>query len=148
MSDRNRPAGRPAARDAADTSRVSVTTRAALLGHPGHPGIPATLGYDAADPWAVTVGFRCGRRWVRWVLARELLAAGLLLPAGDGDVRAYPHPAGVVLGLDNGDEYAEVLLDGEAVGRVLARGYALVPLGAERVDWAVELDDTTAGGAR
>lgn len=131
--------------------RASVPTRAVLLGDDGDtPVTPvtATLGYDAADPWAVTVAFRTGRRWVRWVLGRELLAAGLLLPTGDGDVRVSPHPAGVVLGLRNGDEHAEVLLDGGAVGRLLTRSYALVPLGAERVDWAVELDDTTAGGSR
>ncbi|MCA1654941.1 MAG: SsgA family sporulation/cell division regulator [Pseudonocardiaceae bacterium] len=133
--------------------RASVATRAVLLDGRGR-SVSAVLGYDAADPWAVSVAFRTGPRWV---LARELLAAGLALPTGDGDVRVAPHPTGgVVLGLCTRDERAEVLLDGADVGRILARSYALVPLGAERVDWAAEepvaagvpeADDDPAGGA-
>lgn len=133
-----------------DRERVFVATPAVLLGKDAV--VAAMFGYDADDPWPVTIAFRSGKEWVRWALARELLAAGLLSPVGVGDVTVAPFPTGAVLiELRNARERAEFLFDGAEVARILAASYDLVPLGAERLDWTAEellfaLDDEWRGG--
>jgi hypothetical protein len=52
--------------------------------------IDAELQYDPRDPYAVTTVFMTGRSQVRWTFGRDLLAAGLYEPAGDGDVHVWP----------------------------------------------------------
>ncbi len=52
--------------------------------------IDAELQYDPHDPYAVTTVFITGRSHVRWTFGRELLAAGLHEPSGDGDVHVWP----------------------------------------------------------
>ncbi len=52
--------------------------------------IEAELRYDPADPYAVTTVFMTGASQVRWTFGRDLLAAGLYEPAGDGDVHVWP----------------------------------------------------------
>ena len=52
--------------------------------------IDAELQYDPRDPYAVTTVFMTGRSQVRWTYGRDLLAAGLYEPAGDGDVHVWP----------------------------------------------------------
>ncbi len=105
--------------------------------------VATMLGYDPTeDPWAVTIAFRSrNTEWVRWTLARELLAAGLLMPAGGGagDVTVAPTPTGAVLiGLSNSREYAEFRFNGDHIAEFLADSYQAVPLGAERLDWPAE----------
>ena len=52
--------------------------------------LAAELCYDKKDPYAVAACFRTGMTEVRWVFARDLLAAGLYEPTGDGDVHIWP----------------------------------------------------------
>ncbi|MEW1775229.1 SsgA family sporulation/cell division regulator [Streptomyces sp. NPDC086777] len=62
---------------------------------PRMPSIPATLCYDRADPFAVRMAFPAPATLegvdVCWTFSRELLAAGLHEPEGDGDVRVRPY---------------------------------------------------------
>ena len=54
--------------------------------------------YTVADPFAVTLAVRTRHdRWVEWLVARDLVAAGLDTDAGEGDVRLSPQ---VVQGYD------------------------------------------------
>ncbi|MFF9336507.1 spore wall synthesis regulator SsgD [Streptomyces albogriseolus] len=57
--------------------------------------IPATLHYDGDDPFAVRMTFPAPATLegvdVCWTFARELLAAGMEAPEGDGDVRVRPY---------------------------------------------------------
>jgi hypothetical protein len=55
--------------------------------------VDAVLGYDVGDPYAVYVTFRTGpgeEGRIEWLFARQLLGAGLAMPAGEGDVRIWP----------------------------------------------------------
>ena len=52
--------------------------------------LEAELQYDPRDPYAVTTVFMTGRSQVRWTFGRDLLAAGLYEPSGDGDVHVWP----------------------------------------------------------
>lgn len=103
--------------------------------------IPARWLFHVDDPSAVVLSVHNGSRWVDWTLSRELLAAGLAMPAGDGDVHLEPFPSGdLLVQLDNGQSggRAVLLTHGETARRFLDLSYQLVPLGAERLDWEVE----------
>ena len=62
---------------------------------PQMPSIPATLHYDRDDPFAVHMTFPAPATLegveVCWTFARDLLAAGMQEPEGDGDVRVRPY---------------------------------------------------------
>lgn len=53
--------------------------------------VPTELGYDAGDPFAVSLDFHTSEPGpVRWLFARDLLSRGLHEPSGDGDVHIWP----------------------------------------------------------
>ncbi|MFJ5260237.1 SsgA family sporulation/cell division regulator [Streptomyces sp. NPDC088387] len=62
---------------------------------PRMPNIPATLRYDRSEPFAVRMTFPAQATLegveVCWTFSRELLAAGLEGPEGQGDVRVRPY---------------------------------------------------------
>jgi hypothetical protein len=60
---------------------------------PEHGIVPlvASLYYSTDDPYAIRMAFHVGTdEPVEWIFARDLLAAGLDGPAGEGDVRVWP----------------------------------------------------------
>jgi hypothetical protein len=64
-----------------------------LLVVPEHGRIPltASLYYRGDDPYAIRMAFHVGLDDpVEWIFARDLLAAGLSSPCGEGDVRVWP----------------------------------------------------------
>jgi hypothetical protein len=75
-------------------SSVTVSAELGLsLVVPEHGAVPlvASLTYSADDPYAIRMAFHVGDdEPVEWIFARELLAAGLDGPAGEGDVRVWP----------------------------------------------------------
>ncbi|HZN19339.1 MAG TPA: SsgA family sporulation/cell division regulator [Micromonosporaceae bacterium] len=100
--------------------------------------IPVSLRYDPADPYAVQVLFHPplpGEEPVSWSFARELMATGLVEPAGLGDVRLWPCTSPgrslVALALSSPDGRALFEVPRSVLVRFLARSYALVPLGHE-----------------
>jgi hypothetical protein len=105
--------------------------------------------YDARDPYAVRIAFRsphAGREGaVTWLVARELLRAGLDQPTGDGDVRVVPTAAkSDVLFLRLRAPSGEALMEmSRAALAAFVRGTeTLVPFGAEAA--AIDLDDELA----
>lgn len=122
--------GRPTA---AVTSEISLQ-----LVVPGDASVPlpVSLRYEAGDPYAVHATFRTGRgEGVEWVFARELLAAGSLGPAGEGDVRVWPgehhgEPS-VFVALTSPDGEALLAAPAEELTSFVQRTYGTVPPGAE-----------------
>src|SRR4029078_607520 len=57
----------------------------------GEADLDAELRYDPADPFAVSlaIGVDCGEPVV-WTFARDLLAAGVNAPSGEGDITIEP----------------------------------------------------------
>src|SRR3954469_7432856 len=104
---------------------------------PGDEPLPvdATLGYDAADPFAVNLDIAAGDGVVRWSFARDLLTEGVEAPTGTGDVHIIP------VGGANGRRIRIVLTspDGAAtleaplseMVEFLAATYDAVPTGSE-----------------
>ncbi|GAA0499466.1 SsgA family sporulation/cell division regulator [Streptomyces stramineus] len=98
--------------------------------------VPAQLRYERSDPFAVHIAFPPAASLdgadVEWAFGRELLACGLISPAGGGDVHIWPcGPDRTVLEFHAREGVAMVQIDTSELRRFLARSYALVPLGCE-----------------
>jgi len=101
--------------------------------------LPASFGYDPADPWAVCITFRGPKEEVSWLVARELLVQGLTDPAGEGDIQLWPSiddhgRAAVVMELRSPDGHLATQLSTHELYRFLTRTQALVPTGTETMD--------------
>ncbi|MGY1743390.1 MULTISPECIES: SsgA family sporulation/cell division regulator [unclassified Blastococcus] len=118
-----------------------------LVGPSGWTEVPATLGYDTTDPFAVRIGFGDpdSDDGISWLLARDLLRAGLDRPTGDGDVRLWPaRTTGDVLFLHLRAPSGEALFEVSrtAVAAFLRRTEELVPVGQEAA--LLQVDDELA----
>jgi hypothetical protein len=103
------------------------------------------LQYRSDDPHAVTMRFQARDQESIWLVGRELLADGLLAPAGLGDVRLRPEGGDVlVLELFTEDSHAVFHLSAEELDRFLQSTYAAVPAGREVVDFELLLKDLLA----
>jgi hypothetical protein len=115
----------------------------------GEAELDAELRYDPADPFAVSlaIGVECGEPVV-WTFARDLLAAGVSAPTGEGDITIEPDPASA---LDDDERLlritlatdclATMLTSSDRVVEFLVETYAVVPTGSEldRVDLDAEI---------
>jgi hypothetical protein len=115
----------------------------------GEAELDAELRFDPADPFAVSlaIGVECGEPVV-WTFARDLLAAGVSAPTGEGDITIEPDPASA---LDDDERLlritlatdclATMLTSSDRVVEFLVETYAVVPTGSEldRVDLDAEI---------
>lgn len=111
--------------------------------------VRASMRYDQDDPYAVHVVFHPGNPdadTVSWSFGRELLAAGLVEPAGIGDVRVWPWttPRGesLALALSSPDGNALFEISRSLIARFLRRSYTLVPKGKEPS--SMDMDSTVS----
>jgi len=115
--------------------------------------VPSHLVYREHDPWTVMVVFRTAEGAVTWFFGRELLAAGITAPAGQGDVRVWPARTadGDQLCLALSSPHGNALLEADlaTVRDFLARTWEIVPAGTEiaHIDMDAELEDLLAAGA-
>ncbi|MEU5432720.1 SsgA family sporulation/cell division regulator [Streptomyces sp. NPDC020719] len=98
--------------------------------------VPATLGYDREDPFAVRMIFPAPATLegveVSWAFARELLETGLETSAGIGDVRVRPYGFDrTVLEFHAAEGTAMVHIRTSELRRFLKRTQLLVPVGQE-----------------
>ncbi|WP_435582087.1 SsgA family sporulation/cell division regulator [Amycolatopsis thermoflava] len=103
--------------------------------------------YRTDDPFAVVLDFAVGaEQWVRWHIARDLLAEGLALPprtptsVGEGDVAVAGDldvPWRVWISLSSPTGVADFAFKRASLVDALAKTEALVPIGTEsdRIDW-------------
>ena len=114
--------------------------------------LPAVLGYDPDDPWAVVVTFGPPPETVRWLVGRDLLLTGMTEPVGEGDVQLWPSidefgRAAVVLELRSPHGRLVTELSTCELGSFLARTLALVPAGTESIDLDLLVDSLTRSEA-
>ncbi|MGW3510419.1 SsgA family sporulation/cell division regulator [Streptomyces sp. NPDC000994] len=112
---------------------------------PRMPSIPATLRYDRRDPFAVRMTFPAPATLegvdVCWLFARDLLAAGLREPEGDGDVRVRPYGFDrTVLEFHAPEGTAVVHVRSGEIRRFLEATSELVPLGLEHLQFDLDHD--------
>lgn len=112
-----------------------VVTRTRYASSPRGSG-SVELRYDPDQPFEVAASFTAGNGVVDWLFARELLAAGLAEPSGRGDVLVAPVGASLVLiRLQSDDNAAILYMPAKDVVVFLARTFAAVPAGDERLDF-------------
>ena len=123
----------------------TVPTTLHLVGPTSWTEVPAVLRYAVDDPFAVRIGFGDADDGaddgITWLLGRELLAAGLERPAGDGDVRLWPaRTSGDVLYLHLRAPSGEALfeLSRATVAAFLQQTETLVPTGQETAALGVD----------
>lgn len=108
----------------------------AILGSGTPARITASLAFYSDDPYAVHMTFhaRDGQEDVEWMFSRQLLSVGLLMPAGDGDVRVWPGPesSGATY-LQLRSPHGEAMFQAERGHFIdfLLRSYVVVPPGCE-----------------
>ncbi|MFE2111076.1 SsgA family sporulation/cell division regulator [Kitasatospora sp. NPDC059463] len=94
--------------------------------------------YESADPFAVHLDFGAEEGAV-WVVARDLLAAGLRGPVGEGDVHIEPSGTGEHVFIALGGLSGVALLNAPTrpLARFLRATGRAVPVGSEsgRIDW-------------
>jgi hypothetical protein len=128
-----------------DSSRT-VTTRLMLsvTAATGEATLDAELRYDLSDPLAVSlaIGTQCEEPVV-WVFARDLLAAGITSPTGEGDITIEPADGvapevRITLATDC---LATLLAPRDRVVEFLVETFTRVPSGAEfeSVDFDAEI---------
>jgi hypothetical protein len=97
--------------------------------------VETQLLYQADDPFAVTMNFHAGGAVATWIMGRDLLAEGMTMPAGDGDVRLRPHAGRVlVLELISDRQVTVFRVPTGTLRKFLDATYRLVPPGSERFD--------------
>jgi hypothetical protein len=106
--------------------------------------------YLVDDPFAVTFSIRTrSHRWVTWVMARDLLLAGLTGNAGVGDIRLRPcrvHGYEVlVVEISSPDGHAALEVDRGLLSRFVRATTQIVPLGSETsvLDMDAEIEKIT-----
>ena len=150
-------------------SRSSSSTISAELGLrlvvPRQTIVPlvASLYYSGSDPYAVRMAFHVGTdEPVEWIFARDLLAAGIASPQGEGDVKVWPSAQscadadglevlgavdthGAVLNIELSSPFGQAHFEApaQAMSSFLRRTYQIVPAGRESdyIDITAELDD-------
>ncbi|MFE0424131.1 SsgA family sporulation/cell division regulator [Streptomyces sp. NPDC058953] len=116
---------------------VEQTVRARIVASaPRVEPVRAVLRYETHDPFAVRMGFPADATLegneLAWAFARELLAAGMERPAGDGDVRIRPYGYDrTVVEFHAPEGVAVVHIRTSEVRRFLDRVQRLVPAGDE-----------------
>ncbi|WP_069812338.1 SsgA family sporulation/cell division regulator [Streptomyces sp. TP-A0874] len=116
---------------------IERTVGAGLIGTGSEvTDVSALLRYACRDPLAVTISFppqaSLAGSDVSWVFARDLLAAGLRKPSGEGDIRVQPVSSAVtVLEFHAPEGMALVQLSTAELRRFLDHCYAMVPWGRE-----------------
>lgn len=98
--------------------------------------LPAVLSYDRTDPFAIRMAFPAPATLegteVSWEFSRELLAEGMDVPAGVGDVRIRPFGYDrTVLEFHAAEGIAMVHVRTAELRRFLRRTQQLVPVGGE-----------------
>ena len=98
--------------------------------------IDTLLGYQASDPYAVTMTFLTAGGDLVWTFGRDLLLRGVSVPTGDGDVHVCPSlgvdgRAVVLVELSSPDGHLILQARTQEITDFLDRAVAVVPEGAE-----------------
>ncbi|MGI5347318.1 SsgA family sporulation/cell division regulator [Streptomyces sp. CA-250714] len=126
-------------------TRVCTETVFEIVEPDGTAPVDVEMVYDTRDPYAVAMDLeiRNSQQPSIWVLSRSLLAEGLLIPAGLGNVQITPAtPEFVLLQLGTDAEQASLWMPLPEIEEFLESTYDVVPVGEEelwlKVDAAVQ----------
>ncbi|QDQ16064.1 SsgA family sporulation/cell division regulator [Streptomyces spectabilis] len=120
----------------------------------GHHRLAVTLGHAPDDPLALRMDLYltgAGLPDATWVFGRDLLATGLILPSGEGDVRVRPHGEDETdIELVSGRSWCVVRMAADDVRDFVAGTRSAADSCAERISVALDrmLTETLRRGVR
>jgi hypothetical protein len=131
----------PSRRTATATIHVAVPF---ISGVDQNELIEGELVFDPAEPYAVAMHLQARAGTVVWTFARELLADGLYVPSGNGDVQIWPclsstGEAVIIIELCSPNGSAVLQAPSRAVHDFVVRTHRVVPEGEESAH--LSLDD-------
>lgn len=110
---------------------------------------PVVAWFDETRADVLTFEFHASPRGTDWNIGRDLLAAGLMVPTGEMDVRIWPDADTdeVAIELETPSGHAIIRLPRDPVASFVRYTYERVPRGTEydEIDWGQLL--AAAGGA-
>ena len=119
--------------------------------------LAARLCYSHEDPYAVHIAFSTGKgEPVKWMVARDLVSAGMWRRVGLGDVTVWPSAGsapgapGGVLNIELSSPYGQAHFEAavKEVSDFLRRTFEAVPAGDESAHLDAELTNLAASLAR
>lgn len=127
------------------TDRVSRDMFTVLHGQPAP--VVTRWTYNAADPFAVTLGVRArGDRFVEWLVARDLVVGSLHTQVGCGDVRMCPQRVQgydiVEIEIRSTDGRAVLEVDRDLLAEFVDASIGLVALGDESAHMDLDAEIT------
>lgn len=126
-------------RSDAETDTVTASFSMVSISGQHEEEVASSLSYRSSDPFVVRATFTIpGARPVEWVLARDLLREGVVLPSGIGDVRLFPGDQGLLLELRSHQGRAFLYGAIDPIVDFVQRIYALVPDGTEDQHFCID----------
>jgi Streptomyces sporulation and cell division protein, SsgA len=120
---------------------ATATTEMILISDPTLPAVNAEMRYQCDDPFAVQMLLSVDQSpAISWIFGRELLATGVVMPSGMGDVQIYPTHDGVIIELRSGTIAAKLLAHTPDLMDFTDRTFDLVPLGSEMEHYDLDID--------
>jgi hypothetical protein len=120
---------------------TTATTEMILLSDGSLPAVNAELRYYCDDPFAVQMLLSVDQSpAICWTFGRELLMAGVSMPAGLGDVQVFPTHDGIIIELRSGGAAARLLAHTPDISAFADRTLAVVPLGSEMDHYDLDID--------
>lgn len=133
---------------------VLVVTDAAIRENTVNPAsvgrrLPVALAYSKEDPWAVWFVLGGGRYERKaWAVSRDVVAAGVAYPSGDGDVRIRREGFRVLVRFESPEGRIELAFHRSRLRRFVRSTFRVVGQGREDVGSAVDaaVAEMLAGG--
>ena len=124
-----------------DSDIITTSFTMLFAGGESEQTVTATLRYNVFEPFQVIATLSMDDApSVQWILARELLREGLVLPSGIGDITVRPTPHGVLVGLRSPGGRALLLAPTEPIADFVQAIYRAVPDGAEGDFFSIEAE--------
>ena len=122
-----------------DSDIITASFSMLFAGGESDQTVTTTLRYNVFEPFQVTATLSLpDAPSVQWVLARELLREGLVIPSGLGDITVRPTPHGLLIGLRSPGGRALLLAPTEPIAEFVQAVYRAVPDGAEGDFFSIE----------
>lgn len=118
-----------------------ATTEMILISDGSLPAVNAEFRHYCDDPFAVQMLLSVDQSpAICWTFGRELLIAGVCMPAGIGDVQVYPTHDGVIIELRSGGASARLLAHTPDIEDFTDRTLTVVPLDSEMDHYNLDID--------
>lgn len=118
---------------------ASMTLR--LVGGSADDIVTAILRYNVLEPFAVRASFALpDSPAVEWVLSRDVLREGLIMPSGLGDIRVLPTADGIAIELISPQGRAVLVGQVAPMVEFVQRMFAAVPDGHEDEFFSIDAE--------